>query len=74
MLDHGDVVGDEEQGQAELALELLQHVQHLGLDRDVERADRLVADDQLRLKDQRAGDPDALALATGELVRIAARW
>ena len=33
--------------------------------------DRLVADDQVRLHGERPGDPDALSLATAELVRIA---
>ena len=33
--------------------------------------DRLVGDEHLRLEDQRAGDDDALALAAGQLVRVA---
>src|SRR5699024_4533883 len=33
----------------------------------------LVAHDQVRLEDERPGDPDPLALATRELVRVAAR-
>ena len=48
-------------------------MQHLRLDRDVERGDRLVGDDQLGLDRERAGDADALALAAGELVRVARR-
>ena len=64
------VVGDEQVGQAELLLEVLQQVDHLRLDRHVERRDRLVADDDLRAQRERAGDPDALALAAGELVRV----
>ena len=63
VLDHAHVVGDEEVGQPELALEVLEQVEDLGLDRDVERGHRLVADDEVRLEDQRAGDADALALA-----------
>src|SRR5690606_5088524 len=47
-----------------------QQVQRLRLNGDVERADRLVADDQLRLQRQRARDADALSLAARELVRI----
>src|SRR5690606_12413309 len=43
----------------------------LGLHRHVQRRDRLVADEQLRLERQRPGDRDALALAAGELVRPA---
>ena len=64
------VVGDEEIGHAELVLQVLEQVDDLGLHGDVERGDRLVADDDLRLEGERAGDPDALALAAGELVRI----
>ena len=48
-----------------------QELQHLGLDRDVERAHRLVADDQFRLDRKRARDADALALTAGELVGVA---
>ena len=43
MLDHGEVVRDEQVGQAELALQVDQQVDDLRLDRDVERRDRLVA-------------------------------
>ena len=44
--------------------QLHQQIENLGLDRHVERADRLVADDELGLNRERAGDADALALAT----------
>ena len=50
-----------------------QQVEHLRLDRHVERGDGLVADDEVGLEDQRPGDPDALALAARELVRVAPR-
>ena len=52
---------------------LQEQVDDLRLDRDVERGDRLVADEHVGLHGERAGDGDALALAAGELVRIAAR-
>ena len=65
------IVRDEDVGEPELALEPLHQVEDLGLDRDVERRDRLVGDDQLRLERESARDADALALAAGELVRIA---
>ena len=42
-----------------------------GLDADVERRDRLVEHDQLRLEREGPGDADTLALAAGELVREA---
>ena len=67
-----EVVADEDVGQAELLLEVHEQVQHLRLDRLVERRDGLVEDDQARLERERAGDVDALALAARQLVRIAA--
>ena len=45
-------------------------VHDLGLHRDVERRRRLVGDQQRRPAGQGHGDPDALALAAGELVRV----
>ena len=71
ILDHGDVVRDEQVGQAEIALQLFQQIEDLRLHRNVERAGGLVADDQLRLHRQRARDGNALALPAGEFVRIA---
>ena len=69
--DHRQVVRDEDVGEVELALQVPQQVQDLRLDRDVERGDRLVADDQLRRERERARDADALPLAARELVRVA---
>jgi hypothetical protein len=68
---HAEIVRDEEIGEAELLLEVAQQVQHLRLDRDVERRGGLVADEELRLDRERARDADALALAARELVRVA---
>ncbi len=65
------IMRNEEIGKRQLRLHLDQQVEDLRLDRKVEGRDRLVADDELRLQDQRAGDADPLALAAGELVRIA---
>ena len=48
-----------------------EQIDDLALDRNVERGNRLVADDELRLDRKRARDADALALAAGELMRIA---
>ena len=69
--DHGEVVGDEDEGEVEVALQVPQQVDDLCLDGDVQGGDGLVGDDQLGLEGQRAGDADALALAAGELVRVA---
>ena len=46
--DDGQVVGDEDVGERELALQVGQQVDDLRLDRDVQGRHRLVADDQLR--------------------------
>ena len=70
---HGEVVRDEQVGQAEPVLQVAHQVQDLRLDRDVERGGRLVADDELGVGGERARDGDALALAARELVRILAR-
>jgi hypothetical protein len=69
--DHGQVVRDEQERDAHVALELLEQVDDLRLDRHVQRRDRLVGDDQLGVEGERAGHPDALPLAAGELVREA---
>ena len=49
----------------------LQQLEDLQLRRDVERGGRLVGDDERGAAGERAGDHQALALAAGELVRIA---
>ncbi|MGY4360880.1 hypothetical protein ACVW0J_007373 [Bradyrhizobium sp. i1.7.7] len=45
MLDDAEIMRDEQQRRSEPRLELGQEIEHLGLDADVERRDRLVADD-----------------------------
>ena len=65
------VVGDEQVGQLQALLQVHQQVDHLCLDRHVERRHRLVGDDELRLERQRPGQADPLPLAAAELVRIA---
>ena len=69
--DDVEVMADEQIGQAEFALQIDQQVQHLRLDRLVERRHRLVENDETRRQRQCARDVDALALAAGDLVRIA---
>ena len=69
--DDGQVVRDEEVREVEVALQALEQVHDLRLDGDVERRDGLVADDEVRVEREGAGEADALALAAGELVRIA---
>ena len=71
MAHDGQVVGDEEVGQALLGLEVGEQVDDLGLHGHVEGAHRLVADHQVRAQGQRPGDGDALSLPAGELMRVA---
>src|SRR5271165_4224067 len=66
---HG--VRNEQVGQRELALELLQQVHNLRADADIQRRNRLVGHDESRPQDQRARNPNALTLAAAELVRVA---
>ena len=70
IFDHGEIMADQHIAQSELVLQVFQQIEHLGLHRDIQRADRLVGDDQFWLRDQRARNRDALALAPGEFVRV----
>ena len=65
------VVGDEDEGDADGALQCAQLDLHLLAQLLVERAQRLVQQQHLRLADQRAGQGDALPLAAGQLMRRA---
>ena len=62
VLDHRHVMADEEIGDAELAFQRREQVEHPRLHRDIQRRDALVGDDQLRLQRKGAGDADPLAL------------
>jgi len=42
--DHMEIVGDEEIAETEFGLQLLQEIDNLGLDRDIEGRNRLIAD------------------------------
>ena len=66
----GDValVGDDDHRHA-LVLDRLQDLHDVARGRRVERAGRLVGEQELGAGDQRAGDRDALLLAAGELAR-----
>jgi len=52
-----------------VAAQSIDELQHLRLNRDIERGRRLVGDQQFRVIGQCGGDHDALALTTGEPVR-----
>ncbi len=69
-LHHGQIVGDEQEGEAVLLLEVLEEVHDLGLDGHVQGGDGLVRHQQLRLHGQGPGDGHPLPLAAGELRRV----
>src|SRR5699024_7488033 len=69
--DDGEVVSDEKQGDAGVGLHLHQQVQQLGLDRDVEGRDDLVAEQNLRFEDEGASDRYPLALTAREFMDAA---
>ena len=71
VLDDGEVVGHEQDREAEAPLQVAQQVEDLRADRHVERRHRLVGDEELRLDGEGPGDADALALPAAELVREA---
>ena len=70
ILDHRQVVRDDDVRQVVDLLKALHQVEELSLDGHVEGGDRLVADDEPRAQGERTGEADPLTLAAGELVRV----
>ncbi len=70
VFDHCEIVGYENVRKAESLAQLDQQIEDLRLNRDVERRDRFIGDDQARAQRERPGDTDALALTAGEFVRV----
>jgi hypothetical protein len=68
-----EVMADEDQRQRELPLQIPKQIEDLRLDRDIERRDWLIRDDQLRIEGDGPRNAGALTLATGELMRQVAR-
>ena len=68
--DDAEIVGDQQHRKAERFLEAGEQLQHLRLDRHVERRGRLVGDQQFRLAGDRHGDHHALAHAARQFMRI----
>ena len=66
VFDDGEIVRDEEVGEFSFFLQVEEEVEDLRLDRDVERGDGFVEDEEFRVECEGAGDADALALAAGE--------
>src|SRR5262249_29200473 len=68
VLDDGEIVADEEERQAELALQILQQIHDLRLDRNIERGDGLVAHDEIGFGRERARNGDAPGMSSGQRV------
>src|SRR3990167_2257845 len=68
---HREVVRDKHVAGVELFLQVHKQVEHLGLDRYVQRRGRLIRHQHLGLQHHGAGQGDALALAAGEHMRVA---
>src|SRR5438093_12694445 len=71
MFDDGEVMRDEQVRDPALLLQVLQQVDDLRLDRNVERAYGLIADNHLRLDREGSRDADALPLTAAEFVWVA---
>ncbi|GAA3042698.1 hypothetical protein GCM10020000_22210 [Streptomyces olivoverticillatus] len=65
-------MGDVDEGDADLGLDALELQLHLAAQLEVEGAEGLVQEQHLRVVDKRARDGDALLLAAGELLGLAA--
>ena len=73
VLDDREVVSNKQVSDSQLLLQILQQIDDLGLHRHIQRAYRLITDEQPRLNGQRARDADPLPLSAAELVRIRLR-
>ena len=72
MPNHGKIVGDKEISQVELLLQLLQQIYHLRLDRNIQRRNRLITNNEGRLQSQSTCHANTLALTAGKLMWITA--
>ena len=70
VVDDAEVVRNKNHGEAEVLLKLFDEIENLRLDRDIQRGDWFIRDDELGFRRQRPGDGNALTLATRKLVRI----
>ena len=68
---HSEIMGDEQQRQSKARLHVFQQIEDLSANRNVERRNRLVADDELGIEDECARNADALALSAGKFMRQA---
>ena len=70
VMSHAGIVGDENDGDAVVPVELLEHLEDLLARVGIEVPCRLVREEHLGKVDERPGDCDALLLSAGELGRL----
>lgn len=68
---HPQVMGDKNKRQAEALAQFRQQAQHLRLDGNVQRGNRLIRHQNARFQRQRPGQTDSLPLSAGKLMGIA---
>jgi len=71
VLNNAEIMGNEDIGEIELRLEILQQVKDLRLNRYIKGRNRLVCDNQLRSESKRSGNTNSLPLAAAKGIRIA---
>lgn len=64
VLNHGQIMRDNEIGQTMTLLQIFQRIQYLGLHRHIERGHWLIDDDELRIQGQCTRNTQPLALTT----------
>jgi hypothetical protein len=67
---HRQAVRNQNVGEPQFALQILQQQKHLRAHGNVQRGDRFIRDHQSRLQDQGPRNADALPLAAGKFVRV----
>jgi len=73
VLHHSQIMGHEQIRHTMITLEVLEQIDDLSLNGHIQRAHRLVADNQPRLDRQGTGDSNTLALPSAEFMRVALR-
>ncbi len=68
--DHAQVVGDQDDGHAQLSAQVVKQIEDLALDGDVQRRRRLVRDQHPGLAGQRGRDHRSLPHPAGQLMRV----
>lgn len=68
MLNHRQVMGDEQEAEASLLLQFFEQMDDVGLQADIQRGNRFITNDEVRFGDQSARDGRALPLPAGNIV------